>query len=285
MKTVIFGDSHIKKGNLWELDKIFEEIEDYLDKNTILICLGDYYERNILDSESLDFGTRWAKRYKDKVKKYYMITGNHTAYSKDITSVTYLNKLDIEVVNELELDDMFFGHFCVKEARKGFGSNISIKDLRKYKYVFLGHQHRYEKIENIYQLGSIIYEKFDEVGEDKRIAVIEDDRVSIIKLTSPVKMYDACSIERLVDIPVNTKVRYTVQDYNRFLSEAEKIMEIVRKKSFITFKFKYDIKEEKKDIEKIEIINLKEYLYKRIKEIENKEVKKELLEIIGDIVE
>ena len=133
MKTLIYSDPHVNKDNILELKSIFLEIMSF-DADRV-ICLGDYYDRRTLHSEELIFGTSIMKQFVDRYKEVIMLEGNH-----DKETIKYIRDLGVKVVDNIVIDNNYYGHFFVEESNKCFNSaKISLKELDKYNYVFLGH--------------------------------------------------------------------------------------------------------------------------------------------------
>jgi len=149
---IIIGDTHIQTKNINESDNIFSEIYSYCPKGESIVHLGDYYHSNRPTAEELAFGTKWALKFHQvSGKKFYMLRGNHPMvnYKDNISSVEYLSYLGINIVEDLVIDNIYFAHKMTEKSDMFFGVDVPsnarydvlLKDLKKYKQVWLGHQH------------------------------------------------------------------------------------------------------------------------------------------------
>jgi len=206
--------------------------------------VGDYYERNNPTAKEIDFGTRWAKTFKQQFKRFVMVAGNHTAISKDMTSVTYLRHFDIEVVEDIVLDGTYYGHFMVQESLCGFNEKRTAHSLlEKYELSILGHQHTYQIIKNdadmIVHPGSCRYVDFGEASDrNKYILYVEDCSFREIVLTKVRPMEDVHSVAELIKLTPEHQVRVIFDDFQQFLAEANDIEKY--KSRFFKFKTKFN---------------------------------------------
>ncbi|KKK92177.1 hypothetical protein LCGC14_2705550 [marine sediment metagenome] len=140
-----------------------------------------------------------------------MIRGNHpmVTYNKNESSVEYLEHTDIKVVEDIVIDNMYFGHKMTEKSNMAFGLvvpsisryEVLVEDLKKYRYSFLGHQHQFQVIdENIYHPGAIIYNTFGEVHSKGRYIVKMKEKPFIIQLETPIPMVDIIDIKHLDQI-------------------------------------------------------------------------------------
>ncbi|KKN07096.1 hypothetical protein LCGC14_1070640 [marine sediment metagenome] len=282
---LVFADPHITDKNLKELDTVFCEIDRYLERGETLICLGDWYHNKRLTATELEFGTSWVSYFNNTAGIFYMIRGNHPMvnFDKDESSVEYFKHIGIRVVEDLILNNMYFGHKMTEKSDMFFNLNvpslsrydITTKELKKYRYSFLGHQHGFQIIDkNIYHIGAIIYNTFGEVKCEGRYIVKIEERPIIIQLKIPIPMIDIMNIKDLDNTSKNTKVRFIFNNFQNFKNNISKIQKY--KKKFVEFKIKYDI--EKKTeiniaIKKRNFGNLVEKWLANIKDID---IKKEL---------
>lgn len=252
-RYIIFSDSHINEKNIKELAPTFKEILSYIDKNTIVVCCGDYYDKKNLSPLEVEFGTEVALKILNSAKEFIITIGNHTLYSKNkyevLSSVNYLSFLGIKIISRYFKDNMFFAHSFTDKSLDYYGKEqcLKTKDLLKYKYTFLGHQHRFQQIYNkIFHVGSIIYTSFSEEGEDKYISKIEDNKLDFIKLTTPIPIKTIKNLDELNKINPHYKVRLIIEDYNYLLKIASKLKELSN--TYYQFKVKYDIKKDSNKI-------------------------------------
>ncbi len=99
MKTLLFSDPHIDTNSIDELNVIFKEIINF--NADSLIMLGDYYDRGSHPDDrrrpsarEIEFGTRWAYKFKQKYKDVVFLTGNHDL-DRDYSTISYLQYLNI----------------------------------------------------------------------------------------------------------------------------------------------------------------------------------------------
>lgn len=287
MIKLLSTDPHIEESAISELNKIFEEICTH--SADILIMLGDYYHKRNPNTLEIIFGTKWAVEFKKKYNKVIFLRGNHDR-TRDTSAVDYLKYLGIEIVDDfLDENNNYYGHFMTNKSLYEYGSyQKTVKELKKYNKVFLGHQHNFQEIEKdkMFHIGSIRFINFNEVTDPfKRIILLEDDKVKFINLKSPIPMNDAHSIDDLQDIKLSSKVRLIISSFDQFKKEINSISKW--KDKFIEFKVKLDFsktivaKDEK--IVKHEKKRLQDILRQGIAKVEDEEVRKLLLKQMEDI--
>jgi DNA repair exonuclease SbcCD nuclease subunit len=273
MRIISFTDPHITEESIKELESfVFPEILSYVDSNSVVICLGDYYHRSRVSPKELTFGTKWIYNFSRNSSRTVMIRGNHPTISDEHTSVDYLNYLSNTIVeDEYVLDNMFFGHFMTEDSEKTGRLYLEeapilfpeyekyLKDIEHYKLSLLGHQHSWQLLkEHIYHLGSCRYVSFGESQDkEKYIAIIENDKLHFIPLTSVIKMKDVKSIDELKDMDSNTKVRIIYDSFNQFKLDVNKLIDY--KDRFVEFKTKLKFVEEQRETKK-SALNIKEWL-------------------------
>jgi DNA repair exonuclease SbcCD nuclease subunit len=270
MTSLIWTDSHIAKENISELEEVFSEIMSY--KANRVICIGDYFDRKILNSEELIFGTSIMKQFVDKYEEVYLLEGNH-----DKNTVKYLLSLGVKVSESLELDNNYYGHFFVEESIKSFNSaKRKLNDFDKYNKVFLGHQHSFQVLgKNRLHIGSPLWVDFGEVEDTKKcIALLKDDNINIVELKSPIPMVDVFRLNHLDKLNSRTKVRYVIRNFKQLKEESNKLEEY--KNKFYQFKVKLDFETEKNDIEISSKKSIEEIVNTWLESIKDVEVKKEL---------
>jgi DNA repair exonuclease SbcCD nuclease subunit len=276
MKALIFADPHITENSMEELSSIFEEILSNKEDEDILVCLGDWNDKKRPSPKEIKFGTYWAKEFKDNFERFIMIIGNHPDLG-ELSNVDYLSNLGIECYEEYVLNDYYFGHFMTDLSLKSFGEykrDRQIKDLLRYKYGFIGHQHDYQRLtDNLIHLGSCRYVSFGEL-ESKKIARVNDGIVSLIGLETPLQAITTYCREDLDSIDANKKVRLIFKDFDTFKRNINSLEQY--KKKFKVFKVELDFEEIKSEntIKENSSVNflIKEWL-SNIKDIE---VRKEL---------
>jgi len=231
---LIFADPHIREKNIKELDTIFFEIEKWIEPDEVIVCLGDWYHNKRPTAIEIEFGTEWATHFRKISKDFHMIRGNHpmVTYNKNESSVEYLEHTDIKVVEDIVIDNMYFGHKMTEKSNMAFGLvvpsisryEVLVEDLKKYRYSFLGHQHQFQVIdENIYHPGAIIYNTFGEVHSKGRYIVKMKEKPFIIQLETPIPMVDIIDIKHLDQVPERTKVRFIFNDFQDFRNNINSI--------------------------------------------------------------
>lgn len=234
LKAIVFTDSHIHEKHLDELEGVFKEILKYSKEAPILICVGDYYDKKNPNTKEIEFGTKWAVKFKQSFPNFYMVTGNHPDIDGKLSSVSYLSHLGIQVVPELIFDNTYYGHYMLQESLGGFNEKESINTIcfkSTTKLIILGHQHTYQEIKGqqieAVHPGSIRYVDYGEVADKgKYIMLVDDGTYLQIRLNSPRKMYQVNSIYDAVNLPKDTYVRVVIKDMAQLLAEVNKINEL-----------------------------------------------------------
>lgn len=268
INILIFSDIHIDKKSLEECKIILEEIKTLCITNNInrVISLGDNFDRLYPEPECQDLFSQFIKdldreliiivadSHESETKKESILNHYSILYGKVKTAKSYID------------DNMFFGHFAVKESRKGFGSKVSTEDLKQYRKVFLGHVHSFERFGEIYQLGSSRFVNFDEKDDKKVVAIIKDfgdqkETLNFIELETPytMKQFDingnlkeTLSILDGLDSKTKVKIRIlNFDDFKNYINEEkryeQKFFKYIRENKFETNKVevKSDVKPEK----------------------------------------
>lgn len=197
---LIAGDLHIDKASLEECSLILQEQKELIKQYNIdtYISTGDNFDHIKPGSEELDLFSTFLRDI--NIPSIIVAAQSHESTTPEETVLNHFEILNnnIKVVKEYQDDNhLYCGHFIVKEATKNFGATISKNSLKKFKFVFLGHQHEHEIIKpNICQLGSCRWVDFSESQDkNKLIAIISNygedkERVNFIALKSPYKMID-----------------------------------------------------------------------------------------------
>ncbi len=297
MQILIVGDLHIDEKSIPEIDTIFRK--DILPiKADIVIQLGDWFEKNSPTPAELEFGTELITKLKKRYKKVIILsgTGKHD-WKNQVSVVSYLKYLKVKtpgVKYELEVDNkkIFFAHWMLKQSKLEYGTGrCGIKDLSKYDFVFLGHQHIYQELKKgkIYHINSIRFQHFNEVVDSyKRVAILKDGKLTFKRLESPYPMLDVRSLEDLKKLePGKRKVRLIISKFSDFKNWVNEINNYKHK--FNQFKVKLDFDNTKKvelnksnNLAKTKQNNLLDILRKGIAKIEDKDVKQLLEEIINE---
>ena len=252
MKTLIIGDIHISEDSINEIDSIFTK--DILPLNADrIIQLGDFYDKNRPNPSELKYGTHLIRRLVERYDDVTILAGNGShEFLNNVAVIEYLKELDANIIKKPDfiLDNILYGHYMLYESRLSYGSGkCGIKDLKQYKWVFLGHQHNPQKLsDTIFHLGSIRYCNFNEVTDAfKQVAIVDGDKIEFIPLKSPIKMEDFSSIEELEKADKNIKARLVINSFSQFKKEINLISKY--KDKFIEFKIKLEFTEAQKNIE------------------------------------
>jgi hypothetical protein len=158
MKNIlIFSDLHLNQESLHECESILDEIIILAEKNSAdtVIDLGDTFNNLKPTSSELDVFAEFVKKLNRKL--IIIAADSHESISKEESVVNHYGILsdNVSVVKEYhDNGNLFCGHFIVKGAKKDFGAIITQKELsEKYRFSFLGHQHSFQQMDNVYQLG------------------------------------------------------------------------------------------------------------------------------------
>jgi len=290
MKILIFADPHINEKSIPELTKVFEELCTY--KADIFICLGDFYDKKHPTTQEILFGTTWADQFINIFKKVVFIKGNHEK-TKELSAIDYLEYLGIRAVdNYIDKDNNFYAHFMTDKSTLEYGTAYkTVKELSKYNKVFLGHQHLYQEVKKnkIYHPGSIRFVNFNESKEKyKRIVLLENNKVTFIKLKSPYQMIDISSVKELSNIKSGKKkVRLIINSFDQFKKEVGEFDKYRHK--LHTLKIKLNFKETSQStfhpaIKGNSPINkLQDILIKGIDKLKDKEVKNILKGVLNEL--
>lgn len=245
MRLLIIGDSHMDDPYLEEQDKIWEEIFQ-VDADEV-IHLGDFFNKNRPSPNVLNRGTRILCELVAKYGKVNVLAGNGSHESLNGYNINgYMEWVGVNPMSmqeEIERDGkkIFLGHIMTNESYKEYGSHeVTVKELRKYDYAFLGHQHNPQDItDKIFHVGSIFYQNFNEVKDNyKRVALLEDGKLEWIQLKSPTPMQDAFTVQELESLSSKTKVRLILKSFNDFKENVDRIAKFREK--FVKFEVKLD---------------------------------------------
>jgi len=286
-KSLIIGDIHIEEKAIPELTGIFKEILKI--KADRFVQLGDFFEHNRPTPAELKFATSIVKKLKKKFKDVTIIsgTGNHDLLH-DVSIIEFLKELGINSVKgDFVRDNIRFGHYMLHSSKLEYGTGkCGVKDLAKYDFVFLGHQHLFQELkkDKIYHPGSIRWQHFNEVDDKfKRVILLEDGKIKFIPLKSPYPMLDIHSVKELPNIiPGKIQIRLVINSFDQFKKEVNEINKWKHK--FNVFKVKLNftntIAKPEKTITQSK--KLKEILIEGIKKVKDKEVQILLREILDE---
>jgi len=284
VNDIVFSDPHIKESRLEELESIFTEIASYSKTHKRLICLGDFFNSKKPTPAEIYFATSWAKYFTDIFNEFIIVRGNHEETSTDLSSLNYLEFLGVKIVDEYTDGKLFYGHFFTELSDSG--SMRYDKYTRdhtaylKYDVVLLGHQHSYQKVtSNIYHIGSCCWISFNEVDNQFKYIVANNNyKLSMIPLTSPIKMIDVDSVEKLNLInSSNYKVRYVFKSFEQFKNEIDQLTKY--KNKYKEFKIKLDFKKEKSNSNSKSSFNNKNFIDNWINNIDDEDVRGEIQDV------
>ena len=200
MNILLFGDIHIKKEETKECALILKEIDALCNQYNVtkIINLGDTFDKVNPASECLDLFATFIKRLNRPIT--ILAAQSHESTTPEESILNHFGVLNnnVDVVKEYkDTTYMLCGHYVLNESKYNYDAKIGKKELRDYKYVFLGHQHQHQIMKpNICHLGSCRYIDFAE-SEDKNkvICLIEDyqgenEKLHFLALNSPYPMVD-----------------------------------------------------------------------------------------------
>lgn len=234
----IIGDIHIDERFLVELDLTFNEILG-LGRSKKAVFLGDIFHKNRPTPLEVQFTLKWFKRFKEHYDEVIVILGNHDLYG-GLQTTKIFQYLGITVIDKAlwkpitSYGSLFFGHFFVAESIDNYsGATMSFKELEKqHKYVFLGHQHRFQEFSRtVYHLGSIRYVGFGEYHKPlplglKKIAQIDTKgELKFIALKSPYPLVQFNSAKELSNhygqrsAIITDKVRIVYEDFDTYKND------------------------------------------------------------------
>jgi len=284
VNTLTFGDPHIEDRALEELDLIFTEICSY-DAGR-LIMLGDYFHKSKYTHTELLFGLKWAIKFRDKYKDVVFLTGNGAHERiKGNNVVEIFQHVGIKVVNDfIDENNNYYGHFMVDHSKLAFGHySKTTVEMRKYNWVFLGHEHIYEHFDNIIQLGSVRFVSYQETFIPvKYISILTDKEFMSIPLRTTVPMVDVYSVSDLPNYDKNTKIRIIYNNFAKFKSELSEFNE--QKSNFKELVYKCDFKNNRPEVKQNKNLDLKPRLIEWTKkEVKDEEVKELVLSKIEKV--
>jgi len=283
----IWTDPHIEEKALKELEQIFIEIVQIGKKNKAqtMIMLGDYFNKKNPTPKEYSFGLKWARRFKKVFKDVIFIVGNHDE-SMGFSAIEYLKCVGIKVIKEyIDKDNNLYAHFMTNKSKKEYGTyERTVKELRKYNKVFLGHQHIYQELlkDKMYHPGSVRYISFSELeGTHKKVFLLNKNKLKEVPLKTPYLIYqiNTCEIPNYAEEQLQkiknkekSKVKVVIQDFGIYKNEIKKVKEF--KNKFAEFKIKLDFNIISKfNKANKENINFKKLFIKKINKIKDKDVR------------
>jgi hypothetical protein len=294
---LIFSDLHLTQQDLPECTQILDEIIEIKTQFNIdtVANLGDTFDQIKPPSECIDLFASFIDRLNCKI--ILLAANSHESTTETSSIVNHfgiLNK-NINVVKEyIDGNNLYLGHFFIKESKLNVGETKSLKEFKEFKHVVCGHQHLWEVIPpNFCHVGSARFVDFAEANTcPKKVLLIKNygeinEKCKFLNLKSPYPMLDINNTHSLMDLTTtlqklspNSKIRVineTYEAYKNFLA-----IENEFRTKFIIFKHK-NLFESTITLEKSTKKNISFeqgfQLWIEKQDIDN-EVKKELLEEI-----
>jgi len=244
-KYRIIGDTHIDEDCFTETEHIFSEILHDEAEHTIF--LGDIFHKHNPTPREINFVLKWFSRFTMNSKEVTVILGNHDVYAGYQTTCL-LKYIGIDVVKHnimtlpTSIGTIFCGHFFVNESIDNYNDNPkSIADFSaNAKYVFLGHQHRFQKLtHNAWHVGSTRYVGFGEYDTKlipKKIGLIDHQgelTFKDLKTPYPLKQF-SCVKEmyeyyagRKIDTVIYDKIRLKYTSFDTYKKDINKLEPIL----------------------------------------------------------
>jgi len=244
IRTIICGDLHIDERSIPEIDSIFSN--DILSiESDRFIQLGDWFQSNRPTPLELTYSTQLVLKLKQHYKEIVILsgTGEHDLLHNE-SVISHLASLGVKTIKGDYIDNtILYGHFMVNESRFAFGTaRCGLKDLEKYQYVFLGHQHSPQDLTTtIFHVGSIRYCSFNEVEDRKQIMILQDGLIANIELKSLIPMLDVTDVTKLEQLEPRNKVRVIFNSFEDYKKNASYVNKLGKK--FFQFKILTNFKE------------------------------------------
>lgn len=283
MRIIFIGDLHIEESSIQEIKEILEEIFKY-GKADGVIQLGDFFDSSRPTPKELEFGTWVISEFKKHYKNVIVLsgTGRHN-WLNGVSVIEYLKHLNatpVGITYNTKIDGLncLFGHFMTNQSKLEYGTaEYTIKQLKKYDLVMLGHQHQPEKLtDKIYHIGSIRYQHWNEVSDkNKQFAILENGKLKLIPLKTPIPMIDVYFPDELSKIKKRSKVRLIIkswEDYKNWVNDFS-----TWEKKFVEFKVKKDYGQPNLEIVKAlskKSKSLQQFVAQWFKKIKDKEIVK-----------
>ena len=293
---LIVGDIHIDENSIFELETTFEEILTYEAKT--IVFLGDIFHKNHPTPAELLFAFKQFKKISFKYKNVDILWGNHDMFKGMLVTELLKNiNLNIRVYKNImhayynSLSSIYIGHHFVTESSDNYSRKTeSIKKISaQYEYVLLGHQHRFQKLnENSWHLGSIRYVGYGEYNDPlipKKIALINNNEIKFKDLKNPYKLLQFNNYNELVKYINETKgknkiienkirIRYTdFTEYKKDINKLEKLSVVLKDKIKLKLDFQKNNIIQKNSQHKVKkTIDKKNIIKKWLKSIKDKDV-------------
>jgi len=226
-------ETNISK-KLNDLLSVISDVCEYCKQHNIhdIICAGDVgHLKGVVHTRSFVLFKNIIEKYKD-VLHWHVIPGNHdiSTYNQEQNSAQLLEGLPSvtvyskpEVINNVHLVpwmpditeyiktnkpkncNVLISHFGLNEAQVRSGqsivSSISIKDLKQYDLVVLGHYHLPQTVGHVWYVGSPIQLNRNEADQEKRFLVLDTETLELESIpTSGYMKYYNLTIENEDDV-------------------------------------------------------------------------------------
>ena len=284
---LVFSDLHIDLENIQECISIMNEIKSIINDHKIneLVTIGDIFDKHNPFNEEINTFCNFLKDI--NVKTYIVVAPSHESITPENNIFKHFELLNPNIktyFKELILNDIYFGHFTVKESLKGFNETKSIYDFTNYRCILLGHQHTWQKItNNAYHIGSSRWVRFDEDHKiNKKVAIIYNDNIEFIDLKSPIKMLDVLYNSEN-DLPSNSnlKVRLIFKSYSSLLNWLK--VSNKYKNYFHTLKIKIDF--ENLEISKLqETKKVESYVQELLNWVDKNNINEKIKNLIKEVI-
>ncbi len=189
-KVLIIGDLHHQESRMKAITTAVNSILNKIKsiKFDRVILLGDLFHTKPSSKERESLAN-FILKLRQHTKRLDFIIGNgkHTFENNSIHESDWITLCsDFFQHEELKLDKYVFGHYEVKGTKyiNGHLSN-SNKEVSKTNTYILGHVHSPEcSFNNIHYVGSIYKVSFSEINDNKRIAILENNKITYIPIES-----------------------------------------------------------------------------------------------------
>lgn len=194
---------------LKETLQVFDNMCKYATDNGIktFIIAGDVNDlKNIVHYKSFVALKNIIDKYQNLM--FYIISGNHDEASRedimsaiqllsgsnvktivrepyvhgDITFLPWSHNM-LEALNQCEPNKLLISHFGLNEAKVNsklsIKSRITLKNLKNFDLVILGHYHLPQQIKHVYYTGSPIQLNKGEAGEEKRFLIVDTETLEV----------------------------------------------------------------------------------------------------------
>ena len=200
MNLLFFTDIHILEKELDECKLILDEIIGLANEHKVekVFDLGDTFDSLSPTSAEFDLFANFVIELNRPIS--IIAADSHESSSSEDSIVNHfgvLNKMVTVQKQYIDSEHLFAGHFIVNQSKKNKGGNVPGENLKKYKYVILGHGHSHELIvPNLCQLGSCRWINFNEAADENKVVLLitnykeENEKCHFIALSSPIPMKD-----------------------------------------------------------------------------------------------